>query len=81
MGLENILIGKKVDEAVQKERYARCESCPFFQQTTKSCGTLFMGGTGQFSKNGQNLPKFRLCGCYLPKKTQYILEKCPGGKW
>jgi len=66
----------KVSETLKNERLSKCESCPFMNKKTRSCGTLFMGGT--IVHNGAVK---ELCGCRIDDKITYKDDACPLNNW
>ena len=64
-------------EAKEKERrLGICHKCKFYQESTKSCGTLLVGDEVTYRKK-----KVRLCGCRMPVKAKLKAMSCPLGKW
>lgn len=68
---------EKTDEVDSKGRLSICQECPFYKESTKSCGTLMMGDIVELA-GGQQA---QLCGCYMPDKVKYKDEHCPIGNW
>ena len=66
----------KVTVELYNRRIATCNGCPFLNRTTRSCGTLFLGGTVEY--NGE---KKELCGCKIDDKAKYKGDSCPLKKW
>ena len=66
----------KVSPDLYDTRMRICENCPFFNKTTKSCGTLMVGGTVEYEGK-----EMELCGCHIPTKALYKDDGCPLGKW
>jgi hypothetical protein len=67
-----------------------CQTCKYFKQTTRSCGTLVFGRALkpeeiEEAKKENRIKyykkKVRLCGCFMPAKTFGIFQTCPIGKW
>ena len=67
-----------------------CQTCKFYKEHTRSCGTLILGRNlkpEEVAEVEKELhvkhykKKYRLCGCFLPAKTWGIFEACPIGKW
>lgn len=66
-----------------EERIAICQSCPVFQDVTKSCGTY---GIAKLiaplrKKEVHNGRVFVPCGCHMPTKAHFTMFDCPAGKW
>tara|TARA_Y100000034_G_scaffold108009_1_gene138051 strand:+ start:36 stop:266 length:231 start_codon:yes stop_codon:yes gene_type:complete len=76
MGIENIFIGEKVPKEVHGFRHDVCKTCPYFKETTGTCGTLMVGGKVIHEER-----EISLCGCIVSEKTKYVKEECPAGKW
>lgn len=71
--------GKSIEKEsndLYNQRVSICNACPFQNVTTRSCGTLFVGGEVEY--NGE---KKELCGCRILDKAKYKDDHCPLGKW
>ena len=53
-----------------------CEMCKHYKPSTKSCGTIILGG--RVEHNGEEV---KLCGCIMPNKAWMAFSKCPLGYW
>lgn len=50
-----------------------CQSCKYYKENTKSCGTILRPNT---LRNG-----VYLCGCHMPTKTRFKASSCGAGLW
>lgn len=76
-----------VPQTVRQTRLQHCFNCKYYVASTKSCGTVILGGT----IDDADIPdanvvtyyrkKVRLCGCRMHEKTRYAFATCPIGKW
>ena len=80
----------KVPPAIAAERLTICRTCKHFVESTQSCGTLIFGeklspeDLAEAEANNSIThyrKKLRLCGCWMPVKTKYLLFRCPINKW
>jgi hypothetical protein len=70
-------------QAIQATRLEICHACKFYNETTKSCGTLILGDE---VKNDELTAthyrkKIKLCGCVVRAKVKLSISKCPAEKW
>jgi hypothetical protein len=79
-----------VPPAIRAQRLATCKACKHFKSITHSCGTLVVGRKlteeelAEAEENNQIThyrKKTRLCGCFIPEKSKWSLERCPINKW
>lgn len=81
-----------VPSEVQAQRMNICEACKWFKDSTKSCGTLItqafkdrVGEVDAVEVKGNVVRHYRkpikLCGCYMPAKTELAWASCPAEKW
>ena len=79
-----------VPPSIRAQRLTTCQACKHFKPSTHSCGTLIIGRKltpeelAEAEENNQIThyrKKTRLCGCYIPEKSKYSLERCPVNKW
>ena len=71
-----------IDRKTREERMIICKGCEYYNETTRSCGTLVLGDDlGELVKVKGKKRKVRLCGCVIPVKTKFKTASCPLKKW
>jgi hypothetical protein len=70
-------------QSVQATRLEICHSCKFYNETTKSCGTLILGANVENDELTAThyRKKIKLCGCVVRAKVKLSISKCPAEKW
>ena len=58
------------------DRLHICKACKYYENSTKSCGTLIVGR--RITYKGK---KVKLCGCVMPIKAKLKVGSCPLDKW
>jgi hypothetical protein len=71
---------------IKVQRYSSCMNCKYFVKSTRSCGTLILGGSVDEEDQEDQIithrkKKIKLCGCVMPLKTKFAFSSCPIGKW
>lgn len=69
--------------AVQATRLQLCLACKFYNDNTKSCGTLILGDRVENDEETTThyRKKIKLCGCVVRAKVKISLFKCPADRW
>jgi len=71
-----------VPQAIRQQRLDICKGCKWYKPSTRSCGTLIIGGTVTDENTVSHYrKKIKLCGCPMPHKVKYTFAKCPADKW
>lgn len=65
-----------------RARLDKCNDCPFFVHSTKSCGTLVLGNRIELKiGDSDEYEEIQLCGCVMPIKAKFAFFGCPARKW
>jgi hypothetical protein len=67
---------KESNRLISRQRLETCKKCKFFVESTRSCGTIYVGDDVTYNKK-----KYHLCGCHMPLKVQFPWSECSVGKW
>jgi len=71
-----------VKNKIYRERLDKCNECPFYVESTKSCGTLVVGATVELPiPDSDQFEEIKLCGCIMPIKAKFAFFGCPARKW
>lgn len=67
---------------VYRARLDKCNDCPFYVHSTKSCGTLVVGNRIELKiGDSDEYEEIQLCGCVMPIKAKFAFFGCPARKW